>query len=62
MKAYLRRVGIDPSRLPLVVHVAGTKGKGSTCSFVESILRAHGLSTGIHTIMARHMISDILMI
>lgn len=29
-----------------VVHVAGTKGKGSTCAFVESILRAHGLRTG----------------
>ena len=32
-----------------VVHVAGTKGKGSTCAFVESILRAHGLRTGACT-------------
>lgn len=29
-----------------VVHVAGTKGKGSTCAFVESIIRHHGYSTG----------------
>ncbi len=30
-----------------VVHVAGTKGKGSTCTFVNSILLAH---QGIHGI------------
>ncbi len=29
-----------------VVHIAGTKGKGSTCAFTESILRAHGRRTG----------------
>ena len=40
-----RPAGSAGGRLP-VVHVAGTKGKGSTCSFVESILRAHGYRTG----------------
>ncbi len=30
-------------------HVAGTKGKGSTSAFIESILRAHGLRTGLYT-------------
>lgn len=29
-----------------VIHVAGTKGKGSTCAFIESLLRAHGKRTG----------------
>lgn len=29
-----------------IVHVAGTKGKGSTCAFTESFLRAHGRRTG----------------
>jgi folylpolyglutamate synthase len=29
-----------------VVHVAGTKGKGSTCAFIESFLRTHGKRTG----------------
>lgn len=29
-----------------VVHVAGTKGKGSTCAFTESFLRAFGQRTG----------------
>ena len=29
-----------------VIHVAGTKGKGSTCAFVDSFLRAHRERTG----------------
>ena len=29
-----------------VVHVAGTKGKGSTCAFVSSFLKMHGQRTG----------------
>lgn len=29
-----------------VIHVAGTKGKGSTCAFVDSFLAAHGQRTG----------------
>ena len=29
-----------------IVHVAGTKGKGSTCAFAESFLRAHGRRMG----------------
>ncbi len=32
-----------------VLHVAGTKGKGSTCVFAESILRALKLKTGLYT-------------
>ena len=32
------------------LHVAGTKGKGSTCAFAESILRrGYGLRTGLFT-------------
>ncbi|KAK3938433.1 folylpolyglutamate synthase [Diplogelasinospora grovesii] len=29
-----------------IIHVAGTKGKGSTCAFVESFLRIYGEKTG----------------
>lgn len=32
-----------------VVHVAGTKGKGTTASFLASILRTAGLRTGLYT-------------
>ncbi len=31
------------------VHVAGSKGKGSTAAIIESICRAAGLSTGLYT-------------
>ncbi len=32
-----------------VIHVAGTKGKGSTCAFLDSILRVAGYRTGLFT-------------
>ena len=32
-----------------MVHVAGTKGKGSTAAFIESLFRKHGLKTGLFT-------------
>lgn len=38
-----------------VIHVAGTKGKGSTCAFTESILRHAGLKTGFFS--SPHLIS-----
>lgn len=39
----------DPHRKFPVVHIAGTKGKGSTAAMIESILRATNLSTGLYT-------------
>lgn len=46
----LRLAGIDPLKLNDldIIHVSGTKGKGSTCAFTESILRASGLKTGFY--------------
>lgn len=32
-----------------IVHVAGTKGKGSTATFISELLRAGGLRTGLYT-------------
>ncbi|XP_057982667.1 folylpolyglutamate synthase isoform X2 [Malania oleifera] len=32
-----------------IIHVAGTKGKGSTCTFCEAILRECGFRTGLFT-------------
>jgi len=34
--------------IPLL-HVAGTKGKGTTCAYAETILRARGFKTGLFT-------------
>ena len=34
---------------PLLIHVAGTKGKGSVAAMTASALRAHGLRTGLYT-------------
>lgn len=39
----------NPERKFHVVHVAGTKGKGSTAAIAESVLRAAGYRTGLFT-------------
>ncbi len=46
--ALLRRLG-NPERDFPVLHVAGTKGKGSTCAFAASLLSAAGLKVGLYT-------------
>ncbi|XP_076343346.1 folylpolyglutamate synthase, mitochondrial-like isoform X2 [Tachypleus tridentatus] len=45
---WLEKLSISVSDLDElnIIHVSGTKGKGSTCAFTESILRRHGLKTG----------------
>lgn len=45
MLRYTAALGLDLRRLPPVVHVAGTKGKGSVCAMTEAMLRAAGLRT-----------------
>lgn len=44
----LDRIGRPQDKLKFV-HVAGTNGKGSTCAFLESVLRAAGYKTGLFT-------------
>jgi folylpolyglutamate synthase len=48
MLTFLQISSSDIKRMN-VVHVAGTKGKGSTCAMVESILRNEGYRTGLFT-------------
>lgn len=43
----LRRLE-QPDTAYRIVHVAGTKGKGSTCATIAAIARAGGLSTGLY--------------
>nr|XP_011467347.1 PREDICTED: folylpolyglutamate synthase isoform X3 [Fragaria vesca subsp. vesca] len=50
MTMYLKILGLDKDIGGLkVIHVAGTKGKGSTCAFCEAILRECGFRTGLFT-------------
>ncbi len=39
----------DPQQRYISVHVAGSKGKGSTCAFVAHILAAAGYKVGLYT-------------
>lgn len=34
---------------PLVISVTGTNGKGSTCAFIEALLRGQGLKVGVYS-------------
>ena len=43
-----QRVGMPHLQYPSI-HIAGTNGKGSTAAFLESLLRAEGLKTGLIT-------------
>ena len=45
----LERLGNPHERLPPVIHVAGTNGKGSTSAFCRAILEAQGLKVHVHT-------------
>ena len=48
VSSLLDRMG-NPHRRPGIVHVAGTKGKGSTAAMIESMLRAAGYFTGFYS-------------
>lgn len=39
----------NPEKALKVIHVAGTNGKGSTCTFVSSVLSGAGYKTGLFT-------------
>ncbi|KZP00012.1 tetrahydrofolylpolyglutamate synthase [Calocera viscosa TUFC12733] len=64
MVEYLNRIGYTPNDLNKlnVIHITGTKGKGSTCAFVDSILRhakpnwKTGLYTSPHLVAVRERI------
>lgn len=45
----LTALGSPEKRLPPVIHVAGTNGKGSTIAFMRAILEAAGLAVHVYT-------------
>ena len=46
MRELLRRIG-DPQRSLPIVHIAGTKGKGSTAAMISAVLAAAGYRAGL---------------
>ena len=49
LHALLAKLGHPEARLPPVIHVAGTNGKGSTCAFLRAISEAAGLRVHVYT-------------
>lgn len=45
----------DPQNSYASIHVAGTNGKGSTCAYIEAVLRSQGYRTGLFT--SPHIVS-----
>jgi dihydrofolate synthase/folylpolyglutamate synthase len=50
----LADLGHPERKLPPVVHVAGTNGKGSTCAFSRAMLEAQGLR--VHVYISPHLV------
>ena len=54
MQRILERLGHPERRLPPVIHVAGTNGKGSTIAYLRHIMEAAGLR--VHTYTSPHLV------
>ncbi len=49
LRTLLVRLNHPEQRLPPVIHVAGTNGKGSTCAFIRTMAEASGLRVHVYT-------------
>ncbi|WP_428490329.1 bifunctional folylpolyglutamate synthase/dihydrofolate synthase [Rhodopila sp.] len=49
LRGLLVRLDHPEQRLPPVIHVAGTNGKGSTCAFIRAMAEAAGLRVHVYT-------------
>ena len=54
MRRCLDALGNPERRLPPVIHVAGTNGKGSTCAFTRAVAEAAGLR--VHAYTSPHLV------
>lgn len=54
MQALLAKMGHPERKLPRVIHVAGTNGKGSTVAYLRAIMEAAGLS--VHAYTSPHLV------
>ena len=53
LEALLKKLGNPHHQLPPTIHIAGTNGKGSTLSFIKSILQQNNYS--VHTYTSPHL-------
>jgi dihydrofolate synthase/folylpolyglutamate synthase len=49
LRVLLGRLNHPERRLPPIIHVAGTNGKGSTCAFIRAMAEAAGLRVHVYT-------------
>ncbi len=49
LQTLLAKLGNPERRLPSVIHVGGTNGKGSTCAFLRAMAEAAGLRVHVYT-------------
>ncbi len=54
LRDLLAKLGNPETRLPPVIHVAGTNGKGSTCAFLRAIGERAGLA--VHVATSPHLV------
>ncbi len=54
IRAVLETLGRPQDRLPPVIHVSGTNGKGSTCAYLRAMAEAAGLS--VHVFTSPHLV------
>ncbi len=57
MRRLLKRLGEPQAGLP-IIHVAGTKGKGSTAAMMAAVLTASGVSTGLYCSPHLHRLEE----
>ncbi len=55
VKLLLNELGNPQNKLPPVIHVAGTNGKGSTTAFLKAIFQAAGYK--VHTYTSPHLVN-----
>ncbi len=54
IEAVLETLGRPQDKLPPVIHVAGTNGKGSTCAYLRAMAEAAGLK--VHVFTSPHLV------
>lgn len=55
IKSFLNKLGNPEKKIPPMIHITGTNGKGSTLSFIRYIMQAAGYK--VHTYTSPHLVN-----